>query len=126
MRDLDKAVDGVLASAFGYQGQKCSACSRAIVDATVYDEFLEKLAAKASSIHVGPATIPRNYMGPVISRERPQDHPRLTSKSAGKAAWWLEAGRVPAGGYFIPPTVIADVEPARAFSRRRFSDRCWP
>ncbi len=53
--DLDKAVDGVLASAFGYQGQKCSACSRAIVDAAVYDEFLEKLAAKAEKHQGGPA-----------------------------------------------------------------------
>ncbi len=44
--DLDKAVDGVLASAFGYQGQKCSACSRAIVDAKIYDEFVDKLAAQ--------------------------------------------------------------------------------
>ena len=43
--DLDKAVDGVVASAFGYQGQKCSACSRAIVDAKVYDEFLDKIQA---------------------------------------------------------------------------------
>ena len=65
--DLDKAVDGVLASAFGYQGQKCSACSRAIVDAQVYDEFLEKLAAKARGIKVGPSDDPGNYMGPVIS-----------------------------------------------------------
>ena len=65
--DLDKAVDGVLASAFGYQGQKCSACSRAIVDATVYDEFLEKLAAKAKQLTVGPSDDPANYMGPVIS-----------------------------------------------------------
>src|SRR5439155_7220338 len=48
--DLDKAVDGVLASAFGYQGQKCSACSRAIVDAKVYDEFLEKLKTKLEAI----------------------------------------------------------------------------
>ena len=55
--DVDKAVDGVLASAFGYQGQKCSACSRAIVDAKVYDAFLEKLAAKTKGLKVGPRTI---------------------------------------------------------------------
>src|SRR5258706_8193321 len=65
--DLDKAVDGVLASAFGYQGQKCSACSRAIVDAQVYDEFVEQLAAKAKSLTMGPGDDPGNYMGPVIS-----------------------------------------------------------
>ena len=48
--DIDAAVDGVVASAFGYQGQKCSACSRAIVDKTIYNEFVEKLAAKAAGI----------------------------------------------------------------------------
>ena len=59
MRDLDKAVDGVLVSAFGYQGQKCSACSRAIVDAKVYDAFLEKLAAEgATPFKVGPSDDP--------------------------------------------------------------------
>src|SRR5579872_473530 len=51
--DVDKAVDGVLASAFGYQGQKCSACSRAIVHAAVYDQFVDKLAAKAKTIKMG-------------------------------------------------------------------------
>src|SRR5581483_11392342 len=65
--DLDKAVDGVLFSAFGYQGQKCSACSRAIVDEKIYDPFLEKLAAKAKGLKVGPSDDPGNYMGPVIS-----------------------------------------------------------
>ena len=55
--DVDKAVDGVLASAFGYQGQKCSACSRAIVDAKVYDAFVDKLAAKAKGIKMGRRTI---------------------------------------------------------------------
>src|SRR5580704_2000046 len=65
--DLDKAVDGVLFSAFGYQGQKCSACSRAIVDAAVYDRFLEKLTPKASALKVGDSSDPGNFMGPVIS-----------------------------------------------------------
>src|SRR5205085_10386918 len=65
--DLDKAVEGVWMSAFGYQGQKCSACSRAIVDAKVYDEFLAKLKAKTETLSVGPSDDPGNYMGPVIS-----------------------------------------------------------
>ena len=65
--DLDKAVEGVFASAFGYQGQKCSACSRAIVDAKVYDEFLDRLKGKAEAVAVGPSDDPRFFMGPVIS-----------------------------------------------------------
>ncbi len=65
--DLDKAVDGVAASAFGYQGQKCSACSRAIVDARVYDEFLVRLKKKTETLTVGAADDPASFMGPVIS-----------------------------------------------------------
>src|SRR5689334_16886669 len=65
--DVDKAVDGVLASAFGYQGQQCSACWRSIVDAKIYVEFLDKLAAKAQNLKIGPADDPSNFMGPVIS-----------------------------------------------------------
>src|SRR6476646_1093999 len=65
--DVDRAVDGVLASAFGYQGQKCSACSRAIVDARIYDTFVDRLAAKTKTIKIGPSDDPDNYMGPVIS-----------------------------------------------------------
>ena len=119
--DLDKAVDGVLASAFGYQGQKCSACSRAIVDAKVYDAFLAKLAPKARSIQVGPADDPANYMGPVISQGA-----RKTIQSyieAGKKEGRLIAGdqAVAGDGYFIPPTVIADVDShARIFQEEIF------
>src|SRR5436309_4882969 len=65
--DLDQAVEGVAVSDFGYQGQKCSACSRAIVDEAVYDGFLEKLQARVGAIQVGPADDPAYYMGPVIS-----------------------------------------------------------
>ena len=109
--DLDKAVEGVFASAFGYQGQKCSACSRAIVDAKVYDEFLDRLKAKAEAIAVGPSDDPRYFMGPVISdgaRRSIQEYIE-TGKSEGR----LIAGANPVNGdgYFVPPTIIADVDP---------------
>src|SRR6202167_6187833 len=65
--DLEKAVDGVAASAFGYQGQKCSACSRAIVHERVYDDFLARLKKKTETLTVGPADDPASFMGPVIS-----------------------------------------------------------
>src|SRR5205085_1495936 len=61
--DVDAAVQGVLVSAFGYQGQKCSACSRAIVDESIYDEFLDKLKNKVLTLKVGPVDNPDNYMG---------------------------------------------------------------
>jgi 1-pyrroline-5-carboxylate dehydrogenase len=118
--DLDKAVDGVLVSAFGYQGQKCSACSRAIVDAKVYDAFLEKLAAKVKNLKVGPSDDPANYMGPVISagaRKTIEQYIEI-GKQEGRL---VASGAVSGDGYFIPPTVIADVSSkARVFQEEIF------
>jgi 1-pyrroline-5-carboxylate dehydrogenase len=119
--DLDRAVDGVLVSAFGYQGQKCSACSRAIVDAEVYDEFLDKLAAKARSIKVGPSDDPGNYMGPVISEGARKSISEYIE--VGRSEGRLVAGGepVPGDGYFLPPTIFADVKPeARIFQEEIF------
>jgi 1-pyrroline-5-carboxylate dehydrogenase len=127
--DLDKAVDGVLASAFGYQGQKCSACSRAIVDAQVYDAFLDNLAAKAKDIKVGPAEDFGNYMGPVIgdtARRTILEYIAAGKRegrliAGGEAAGGEAGGPSEPGGYFIPPTIIADVEPsARIFQEEIF------
>jgi len=108
--DLDKAVDGVLFSAFGYQGQKCSACSRAIVDASVYDQFLEKLAPKAKALKVGSSDDPANYMGPVISAGARKSI--LEYIEVGKKEGRIVAGEtpVPENGYYVPPTIIADIE----------------
>ena len=108
--DLDKAVEAVLFSAFGYQGQKCSACSRAIVDASVYDQFLEKLAPKAKAIKVGSSDDPGNYMGPVISAGARKSI--LDYIEVGKKEGRMVAGEtpVPDNGYYVPPTIIADIE----------------
>src|SRR5207244_12375042 len=67
--DLDEAVVGVVKSAFGYQGQKCSACSRAIVLDSVYDQFLPRLIEATRSLKVGPAEDPSARVGPVIDAE---------------------------------------------------------
>src|SRR3954469_5906352 len=69
--DIDQAVQGVVNSAFGYGGQKCSACSRAIIDESIYDEFVEKLRTRTETLSVGPPEDAGNYMGPVIN-ERAQ------------------------------------------------------
>ena len=125
--DLDKAVEGVLASAFGYQGQKCSACSRAIVDATVYDAFVEKLAAKADAIQVGPSDDPRNYMGPVISASARKTILRLhRDRQVAKAAWWRAARRSPRAATSSRPRCSPMSSPPPASSRRRSSARFWP
>ncbi len=119
--DLDRAVDGVLASAFGFQGQKCSACSRAIVDTRIYEPFVDRLAAKAGSIRMGAADDPDNYMGPVISAGARKSI--LAYIETGKKEGRVVAGGDPPpdGGYFVPPTVIADVEPqAKVFQEEIF------
>jgi 1-pyrroline-5-carboxylate dehydrogenase len=106
--DLDAAVEGVAASAFGYQGQKCSACSRAIVVESVYDSFLEKLKRRVEQIKVGPPADPVTYMGPVINGRAKQSI--LEYIEIGKREGRLVAGGESSGpGYFVQPTVIADV-----------------
>ncbi|MBV9224187.1 MAG: aldehyde dehydrogenase family protein, partial [Acidobacteriaceae bacterium] len=119
--DIDQAVLGVLYSAFGYQGQKCSACSRAIVDESIYDEFLNKLKAKAEALTVGPSDEINNYMGPVINSRAKESI--LKYIELGKSEGRLIAGgeEVKGDGYFIRPTVIADVGPeARIFQEEIF------
>ena len=115
--DVDRAVDGVLASAFGYQGQKCSACSRAIVDEKVYDEFLAKLKPKAEALRVGASDDPSNYMGPVINDSARRSI--LNYIETGKREGRLVAGggSAPGDGYFIQPTVIADIPPEAVIFR---------
>jgi 1-pyrroline-5-carboxylate dehydrogenase len=106
--DLDSAVAGVVQSAFGYQGQKCSACSRAIVDEAVYDEFLEKLKAKVQTLTMGPADSGDVYMGPVIS-DRARKSIGEYIETGKKEGLRLVAGGEGIEGNFIPPTVFADV-----------------
>jgi 1-pyrroline-5-carboxylate dehydrogenase len=108
--DLDSAVTGVVQSAYGYQGQKCSACSRAIVDEAVYDAFLEKLKAKVAELTVGPSDDRSSYMGPVISagaRKTILDYIEIGKREGRLIAG---GGAAPGDGYFVQPTVIADVE----------------
>jgi 1-pyrroline-5-carboxylate dehydrogenase len=119
--DLEAAVEGVALSAFGYQGQKCSACSRAIVAEKIYDRFLEKLVERVAKMKVGPPEDPANYMGPVINKAAMKTI--LDYIEVGKKEGRLVAGGKRAGsdGYFIEPTVIADISPkARIFQEEIF------
>jgi 1-pyrroline-5-carboxylate dehydrogenase len=119
--DLDAAVQGVLWSAFGFQGQKCSACSRAIVSEKLYEEFLAKLQAKVAEIRVGESEDLANYMGPVIN-ERSRTT-ILEYIEIGKREGRLIAGggAAPGEGYFVRPTVIADIGPeSRLFQEEIF------
>ena len=109
--DVDAAVEGVAVSAFGFQGQKCSACSRAIVEEPIYDEFVEKLKARVAKMSVGDPSNLNNYMGPVVNEKALKSISEYIE--VGKREGRLVAGgkRVGDAGYFLEPTVIADVAP---------------
>jgi 1-pyrroline-5-carboxylate dehydrogenase len=110
--DLDEAATGVVQSAFGFQGQKCSACSRAIIHTDVYEPMLEKIAARTEKIKTGDPTESTATMSAVINQKAFKTINDYIDK--GKA----EGGRILAGGgadgeqgFFVEPTVIADVKP---------------
>lgn len=111
--DLDDAVLGVVASAFGYAGQKCSACSRVIVLGGVYDSFLERLQAACESLAVGPAEEPGSDFGPVIDEEalaRINDYICI-GRDEHRTVVAGEVGKLAREGYYVGPHVFADVPP---------------
>jgi 1-pyrroline-5-carboxylate dehydrogenase len=110
--DLDSVVEGVAQAAFGFQGQKCSACSRAIIDERIYDKFLERLKTRVERITIGDPASNLN-MGAVINESSMKSI--LNYIEIGKRDGRLITGGVRAkeagDGYFIQPTVIADIQP---------------
>jgi 1-pyrroline-5-carboxylate dehydrogenase len=110
--DIDAAVEGVVASAFGFNGQKCSACSRAIVEDPIYDAFLERIQERVAQIKVGDP-VDNVYMGPVVNETAMKRI--LNYIEIGKGEGRLISGGKPVetadGGYYIQPTVITDVRP---------------
>jgi len=109
--DLNEAATAIVVSAFGYQGQKCSACSRAIVVEEVYDRLLELIVEKTKALSIGPAEDRASYMGPVINSA--SENKVLQYIEIGKKEGRLVAGgaKAPGDGYFIQPTIFADIKP---------------
>jgi len=116
--DVDAAVEGVAASAFGFSGQKCSACSRAIIESPIYEEFVEKLRERVARLSIGdPAK--NNNLGPVINKGA------LTSmlgyiETGRKEGRLISGGNAPStadGGFFLEPTIFADVAPNAALAQ---------
>jgi 1-pyrroline-5-carboxylate dehydrogenase len=112
--DLDDAADAVVRSAFGFSGQKCSACSRLIAVEKIYEPLLQKVVARAHQINVGdPSQGPEITMGPVAESSALQKHLEYiaTGQAEGRLALGGTAMSMPSGGYFLEPTIIADVRP---------------
>ena len=120
--DFDAAVEGTAQAAFGFSGQKCSACSRIIVDERIYDKFLQALKERVEKITVGDPTQNVN-MGPVINEKSMQSILGYIEKGIAEGGRLITGGgpapKEAAGeGYFIQPTVIADVDPMATISQQ--------
>ena len=108
--DLDQAVAGVVQSAFGYSGQKCSACSRVIVLEPVYDAFLGRLVEATRSLNIGPGEAPSTQVGPVIDANARDRIREYIEKGRQEAELSLEMP-APDNGYFIGPVIFSGVSP---------------
>lgn len=108
--DLDEAIREVLHSAFAFQGQKCSACSRVIVVEPIYAKFIERLVEGARSLAVGPAEDPTYFMGPVVDDKAQANVLKYIeiAKSEGKL---LVSSSAPSSGYYVPLTIVEGITP---------------
>jgi len=114
--DLDQAVVGVVQSAFGYSGQKCSACSRVIVLEPIYDTFVKRLVEATRSLNIGAAELPSTQVGPVIdatARDRIREYIEIGKAEAHAA---LEMAS-PNTGYFIGPVLFTEVSPTATIAQ---------
>lgn len=117
--DLDEAVHGVVVSAFGYQGQKCSACSRVIVLERIHDQFVERLIEATRSLRIGPAEDPSCAVGPVIDEEARQ---RILwyiekGKTEAKLAFAVDVGALADDGFYVGPHIFVDVAPTATIAQ---------
>ncbi len=110
--DLDAAAQGIVAAAFGFQGQKCSACSRVVAVAPVYDQLVEKVVERARALTVGDPADPASWLGAVIDG-RSVEKIRHYLEVGHEEGRLLLGGELPSDptGYFVPPTIFADVAP---------------
>lgn len=110
--NLDDAAQATISSAFGFQGQKCSAASRAIVVEKVYDKFNFLLKEKVAKLKVGSPDDKNNFMGPVVNKKSMEKILQYIDKGISEGGKLLSGGKQIKGeGYFIEPTIIIDVKP---------------
>jgi len=117
--DFDEAVKGIVSSAFGYQGQKCSACSRAIIVGQNYERVLSRLVEATKSITLGPSSEPGSFLGPVIDEEAYRRINRIITESKRDCRLLVQGAACSnKHGYFIPPTIFADIPEGHALLSR--------
>jgi 1-pyrroline-5-carboxylate dehydrogenase len=110
--NLDEAAGAVVASAFGFSGQKCSACSRAIIDEAIYDQIVPLIVEKTKKLAMGDPTRFESALGPVVNEKAMKAIKNYINKGTGEGGKLLAGGEVhKEDGFFIEPTVIVDVDP---------------
>ena len=114
--DLDQAVVGIVQSAFGYSGQKCSAASRVIVLQPIYDAFVQRLVEATKSLNIGEAELPSTQVGPVIDANARDRIREYIEKGKAEAQLALELP-APKQGYFIGPVIFSEVSPNAVISQ---------
>ncbi|HKP20606.1 MAG TPA: aldehyde dehydrogenase family protein [Thermoleophilaceae bacterium] len=107
--DVDAAAEGVARSAFGLSGQKCSACSRAIVAEEVYERFVDRLAARAGELALGDPSDPAMFVGPVINEGAVERYERAVEAARRDGRVAAGGGRPDLPGHYVEPTVVADL-----------------
>ena len=112
--DLDRATAGIIRSAFGLQGQKCSAASRIYIEAPVYDELVGMLKIATEKLAIGDPTEQANFLGPVINQNSYNDFKNFTEEINQGGGKFLTGGKVKSGGlfgkgYFCEPTLVTDL-----------------
>jgi 1-pyrroline-5-carboxylate dehydrogenase len=112
--NLEDAATGIVRSAFGLQGQKCSAASRVLVEEPVYEELLGKLKTKTEALSIGDPTERSTYLGPVINKSSYNDFKNFTEEIDQAGGNFLTGGHVKTGGiydkgYFVEPTLVTDL-----------------
>ncbi len=111
--DLERAVIGLTRSAFGLQGQKCSACSRIFIEEPIYEELVDRLVGAVNKLAIGDPTLRQNFLGPVINASSYADY-KTFSEELSQAGTILTGGKVLtegdfSKGYYCSPTLVADV-----------------
>ncbi len=115
--DVEAAAEATVASAFGFQGQKCSACSRVMVDESIYDDFCERIVEKTKKLTMGDTINPDNYMGAVINKASFDSISKYIEIGKKEGKLLIGGEGDDSKGYFIQPTIIKDIAPDAVISQ---------
>jgi 1-pyrroline-5-carboxylate dehydrogenase len=112
--DIEEAATGIVRSAFGLQGQKCSACSRVFVEKPVYQKLMARMVELTSKLTIGDPTLKDTFLGPVVNKKSFEDYQTFIKEMVDGDCRFLTGGKVRkegefAKGYFCEPTIVVDL-----------------